>query len=125
MAALQTTLDKKGIENAHFDKWHVILADERCVPLADDDSNMKSLQDKLFSKLPGIPQGQIHPINESKLSDTDSVATDYEQTVKKVLDISGGMLVRVKWPTGIPFRHFCLAWSHCVSLVVVGPIVTV
>jgi 6-phosphogluconolactonase len=93
LAELQQSLDKKGVADAHFDKWHIILADERCVPLTDEDSNMKCLQDLLFSQLPGIPQSQIHAIQEAKLAEsTDAVAIDYEVKVRKVLELSGGLL---------------------------------
>lgn len=85
-----------------FSKWHVILADERCVPLTDDESNMKSLNENLFDKLPStmkVPTNQIHPINVAMLNDDDAttstsnIAVDYESNVvKSVLDLSGGLL---------------------------------
>lgn len=75
-----------------WDCWHVILADERCVPLTDPDSNMKALNEELFSKIP-VPASQIHGINEDKIDvSTAAVALDYEAIVKTVLEKSGGQL---------------------------------
>jgi 6-phosphogluconolactonase len=75
-----------------YECWHVLLADERCVPIDDPDSNLGSLQEHMLSKIP-IPQGQIHGINQEKLNDsTDSIAHDYETILKKVLQVSGGFL---------------------------------
>ena len=74
-----------------FSAWHVILADERLVPSTDDDSNLKALQNEAFQFM-SIPKNQIHGINESKLSDPDSLASEYEETVKEVLSQSGGQL---------------------------------
>ncbi|KAL7579664.1 hypothetical protein ACA910_021814 [Epithemia clementina (nom. ined.)] len=93
----------------HFDQWHVILADERCVPQSHPDSNYGSLQQEFFSKLsssssPGIPPAQIHGLDESKLSNTDDnnnndstttedLAMDYQTKVESVLhQVSGGQL---------------------------------
>jgi 6-phosphogluconolactonase len=79
-------------DDPRFDCWHVILADERCVPTTDADSNMGSLQEHFFSKT-SIPKDQIHGIDESLLSGpTDSIAAAYQETVQKVLEESGGAL---------------------------------
>mmetsp|Transcript_7281 Transcript_7281/g.10655 ORF Transcript_7281/g.10655 Transcript_7281/m.10655 type:complete len:280 (-) Transcript_7281:278-1117(-) len=87
--------------NEEFGKWHVLLADERCVPLTDPDSNLGTLQEKLLTNI-NIPTSQVHGINQSKLKDIDEttsdeivswVAQDYEDIVKTVLnEHSGGRL---------------------------------
>ena len=86
-----------------FNKWHVILADERCVPSTgpnSDDSNLRSCREK-FSDASGIPTNQIYGIDESLLSGmdadpagcTDRIATSYQdEVVTYVLSKSGGML---------------------------------
>lgn len=76
-----------------YDCWHVLLADERCVPATDPDNNMALIRDKFLSKVPSIPANQIYAMDESKLSvSTDAVAVAYEETVKKLLSLSGGQL---------------------------------
>lgn len=91
LASLQNAFDDKGVD-PHFDIWHVILADERCVPSTDKDSNMGALQSQVFSKIP-IPPSQIHGINEEKLDvSSEAVAADYEPIVREVLAKSGGKL---------------------------------
>jgi 6-phosphogluconolactonase len=92
LASLQASFDAVGCD-AQFDKWHVILADERCVPSTHADSNLGSLQEKLFSSI-DIPTSQIHGINEAKLSgaSTLAVAQDYETIVRDVMNRSGGLL---------------------------------
>lgn len=83
---------KAAGEDPKYDCWHVILADERCVPTEDPDSNLGLLQEKFLSKVP-IPTNQVHGINLAKLKEsTGAVAKDYETTVKKVLEVSGGLL---------------------------------
>lgn len=93
LSTLKEIFDSKG-EDPKFDAWHIILADERCVPSTDDDSNLKALRDHLLSSVP-IPSSQVHGINEKKLVEEDSieaVATDYEEIVKDVLSKTGGQL---------------------------------
>jgi 6-phosphogluconolactonase len=92
LASLQTSFDAVGCD-AQFDKWHVILADERCVPTTHVDSNLGSLQEKLFSAI-GIPAKQIYGINQAKVlnESTLAVAQDYELVVREVLHRSGGLL---------------------------------
>jgi len=90
LAELTQVFDDKGVD-PKLDCWHVILADERCVPSSDDDSNLKALNDELFSVL-AVPKSQIHGIDESSLEDVDAVASAYESVVKLVLEKSGGIL---------------------------------
>ena len=79
-----------------FAKWHVLLADERCVPETDGDSNLGALNKVLFSQIPDIPKSQIYGIDESLLGSGDgstkAIAKAYEPVVTKVLDLSGGKL---------------------------------
>ena len=86
-----------------FNKWHVILADERCVPSTgknSDDSNLRSCREK-FLAASGIPMDQIYGIDGSLLANmdadpvgcTDRIAKAYQdEVVTPVLSKSGGML---------------------------------
>lgn len=70
-----------------YEKWHVLLADERAVPDTDDDSNLKSLKAKFFGET-SIPESQIYVIDESLLSDVEKMAESYEEkAVKHVLSL--------------------------------------
>jgi 6-phosphogluconolactonase len=73
-----------------YDCWHVLLADERCVPHDDDENNLKSIREHFLNHCPSIPSSQIHGINEEQLQvSTDAVAKDYDARLKAVLDKSG------------------------------------
>ena len=74
-----------------YERWHVILADERCVPLDHPDSNMKAIRENFLSKV-SIPESQCHAIDETILKSTESVADAYQKVVEQVLKISGGLL---------------------------------
>jgi 6-phosphogluconolactonase len=92
-------------DNPGFDRWHIILADERCVPLSDPESNLGALNASLFANIP-IPKSQIHGIDETLLlqqdmsDDTTTITTtptaliakDYECIVRDVLSKSDGQL---------------------------------
>jgi 6-phosphogluconolactonase len=90
LSSMEEAFDELEIE-MNLSQWHVILADERCVPSSDSESNLKSLRDNLFSQVK-VPRDQIYGINESLLPDAEAVAVAYEATVKKVLEKSGGFL---------------------------------
>jgi 6-phosphogluconolactonase len=91
LSNLRSAFETKGI-NPCFDLWHVVLADERCVPSTDPDSNLGTLQTELFSSI-SVPVNQIYGINENKLAEsTEAIAKDYELVVKHVLGKSGGQL---------------------------------
>jgi len=90
LASLPQAFANRKID-PQFDKWHVLLADERCVATTDSDSNLGALQDKLFGKLQ-IPSSHIHGIDESQLHDTAGVAAAYVPVVENVLALSGGIL---------------------------------
>ncbi|ORY29460.1 6-phosphogluconolactonase [Rhizoclosmatium globosum] len=58
-------------------KWHVFLADERCVPNTHKESNYALIKQELLSKVP-IPASQIHPINDALLVSQDGACSDQE-----------------------------------------------
>eukprot|EP00585_Thalassiosira_rotula_P008820 CAMPEP_0196140976 /NCGR_PEP_ID=MMETSP0910-20130528/8145_1 /TAXON_ID=49265 /ORGANISM="Thalassiosira rotula, Strain GSO102" /LENGTH=280 /DNA_ID=CAMNT_0041401961 /DNA_START=122 /DNA_END=964 /DNA_ORIENTATION=- len=92
LQALPDAFEKAGVE-PQWDKWHVLLADERCVVVTDGDSNLGAIQKNFTSKVP-IPESQVYGIDESLLSKTtDSVAVHYEEkVVSPLLEKCGGML---------------------------------
>ena len=55
--------DLPGIE---WGKWHVAWVDERCVPLADPESNYGGALAAWLSKVP-IPGEQVHTIEDLSL----------------------------------------------------------
>lgn len=92
LAAL-VELDNNSISNKmQWSSWHVLLADERVVPLDSEDSNLGSLQAHFLSKV-DIPPSQIYGISQTILSKerdcmetaASLIAIDYEQTLKNVL----------------------------------------
>lgn len=61
-----------------WSKWHVILADERIVPLSHKDSNLNSINSAFLNAV-SIPKDQIFGIDESMLSsDPNLIAEEYE-----------------------------------------------
>jgi 6-phosphogluconolactonase len=70
-----------------WNKWHVILADERCVVSTDADSNLGAIRSN-FTNLVDIPTSQIYGIDETLLlgdNDTADIAQSYEQNVVQPL----------------------------------------
>ena len=69
---------------------YVFFADERYVPLTHDDSNFKSCQEVLFSKL-SIPKGQIYPLDTSLA--LEDAAAAYASTLVSTAgkDVSNGI----------------------------------
>ena len=91
LSSIRYAFEKKNVDPC-FDLWHVILADERCVPSTDPDSNLGTLHTELFSTI-SVPVKQIYGINEDKLTEsTDAVAKDYELIVKDILKKSEGLI---------------------------------
>lgn len=114
MASLNDAFDAKCVD-PKFEAWHVILADERCVPSTDKDSNMGALQAQVFSKL-SIPPSQIHGINEELLAvSSEAIASDYEPIVRQVLAKSGGKLDLAVLGFG-PDGHTCSLFPSHVLL---------
>jgi 6-phosphogluconolactonase len=75
-----------------WNKWNVLLADERCVPTSHDDSNMGALTKELLHHI-GIPSAQIYGIDESLLEAPAGIqAQAYESKLRSALSKSGGML---------------------------------
>ncbi|KAF2857158.1 6-phosphogluconolactonase [Piedraia hortae CBS 480.64] len=72
-------------DKVRFDQWEIFYADERCVPLTDDDSNHKLINDEVLSRIPeGSPKPKTYPINEAYLDDPQEMADDYEKTLVSV-----------------------------------------
>ena len=91
MSTLADAFEEHSID-PKFECWHVVLADERCVPVTDPDSNLGSLRSEFLSKT-SIPESQVHGIDESKLaSGSQAVAVEYEVQLKRVLEQSKGVL---------------------------------
>jgi 6-phosphogluconolactonase len=88
--ALQDAFEAQNVD-PKYDCWHILLADERCVPHDHEDNNLKSIRENFLNHCPAIPSSQIHGIREELLQvSTDAVAKDYDATVKEVLNKSGG-----------------------------------
>ena len=79
----------KEIKEIDWSKWHVLLADERCVPLTSADSNLGALKQAFLDQVP-IPATQVYGINESLIQvSPKAVAEEYESIVQQVLRKSG------------------------------------
>ena len=83
---LPEEFDKAKID-PQWEKWHVILADERCVLSSDEDSNLGAIRSH-FTNHVGIPTSQIYGIDESLLllgnassSAADIIAKSYQENV--------------------------------------------
>lgn len=71
-----------------------MLADERCVPSSDDDSNLKSIREH-FTNLVDIPMENVYGIDETLLGKgcSKAVAQAYmTKVVMPLLEISSGMI---------------------------------
>lgn len=102
--AAVATATQAGEEAEFWKRWYVFLADERCVPIDDDDSNLKSIQDHFLQTVPMIPTKHIYGIDQelvSKLAGAstttcsndssimDAIAVRYEQDMKNILGKEG------------------------------------
>ena len=75
-----------------YNCWHVLLADERCVPSEDPENNLSAIRANFLSGT-SIPETQIYGIDELKLNEpTAVIAIEYEKSVRAVLSLSGGYL---------------------------------
>jgi 6-phosphogluconolactonase len=91
LSAIQAEFDIQKVD-PKFESWHILLADERCVPSTDADSNLGALQKSFLSRV-SIPDSQIYGISEEKLKEsTEAAAIDYELRLREVLSRSGGQL---------------------------------
>ncbi|KAJ3300121.1 suppressor of los1-1 [Blyttiomyces sp. JEL0837] len=88
--SLPTILSAELKKNATVDwaKWHVFLADERCVPLDHADSNCKLIKNELLAHV-SIPANQVYPLNEEYAADPAKAAEDYTEKLKRVFGTSG------------------------------------
>ena len=69
-----------------WQRVHFFWVDERCVPKEHEESNFKTVFDRLLSKI-SIPDENIHRIKGEK--DPDKAAQDYEEEVRKFSGTSG------------------------------------
>jgi 6-phosphogluconolactonase len=67
-----------------WEKWHVLLADERCVRSSEVDSNLGAVKSS-FTNGVGIPSAQIYGIDEGLLGSSEDVAASYQENVVKYL----------------------------------------
>lgn len=90
-----------------FGNWHVLLADERCVPSTNEDSNLKNIQEK-FLQFTTIPSSNVYGIDESLLENgsTLDIAASYESILQKILDKCNGSLDCILLGFG-PDGHTC------------------
>ncbi len=77
-------MSPEEMEDAGVAAWTVVLADERIVPLDDDDSNFRLVREAL----PGIPREAVLPVDVARAP--AEAAAEYEERVRAALDASGG-----------------------------------
>mmetsp|Transcript_22980 Transcript_22980/g.41256 ORF Transcript_22980/g.41256 Transcript_22980/m.41256 type:complete len:290 (-) Transcript_22980:138-1007(-) len=106
LQALPHSFQQAGVD-PQWEKWHVLLADERCVVSTDADSNLGAILSNFVNAVP-IPKSQVYGIDEALLSkSTDAVAAAYEQkVVRPLLEKCGGMIDCVVLGFG-PDGHTC------------------
>jgi len=97
LSILSQTFKDRQI-NPNWDCWYIFLADERCVPLEDNDSNLRSINENFLNNPDVlIPDNQIYGLDEKLLIElledktgsdaekTNAIAIQYEKSMKKVL----------------------------------------
>lgn len=97
LTTLPFEFEALGVD-AQFDKWYVLLADERVVPPNHDDNNMKALK-SAFLKYAPVPLEHIYDIEPGRLGAmwdeenlTNNVAQWYEkEIVGPILKLSNGL----------------------------------
>lgn len=90
-SGLLKSLHSQSDEDAKrfFSAWHVFFADERCVPLASEDSNFKGCVDAFLGKIP-IPRANVHTIDAS-LKTPEDMAKAYEKDLVSIAGASGAL----------------------------------
>ncbi|KAG5177039.1 glucosamine-6-phosphate isomerases/6-phosphogluconolactonase-domain-containing protein [Tribonema minus] len=66
-------------EGVEWDKWHVFLCDERCVPESDPESSMATIRALLLSKVP-IPASHVHAMAQGV--PPEEAAAQYEAQLR-------------------------------------------
>ncbi|KAJ3101670.1 6-phosphogluconolactonase [Phlyctochytrium planicorne] len=78
----------KSNKSVDWSKWHVFLADERCVPLKHADSNFALIKTALLDFVP-IPPAQVYPIAEDLIGNPHLVAINYTVMLEGVFGKQG------------------------------------
>lgn len=104
---LPLAFQQAGVD-PQYPHWHVLLADERCVPQSHGDSNMGALKgrwlDQVYEK---IPHQHIYELDQISLAESIEVAAlEYQVRVHTVLKACGGMLDLAVLDFG-PDGHTC------------------
>jgi 6-phosphogluconolactonase len=68
--------------SADWERWHIFLGDERCLPAADPDRNSVAVRRSLLDRVP-IPPPNWHPIAAER--GAEDAAALYEQEVSAAL----------------------------------------
>ena len=76
LSDLPLSFHTAGID-PQWEKWHVLLADERLVTSSDPDSNLKALKESFLDHVP-IPLSQIYGIEESLLKTDNGISCRHE-----------------------------------------------
>jgi 6-phosphogluconolactonase len=76
--------------SAHFAKWHVFFADERCVPNDHPDSNFRGCAEAFLSRVP-VPAAQVHRIDDALVGDPAAAAAAYEAAMAAALGQDGAL----------------------------------
>ncbi|KAJ1568876.1 6-phosphogluconolactonase, partial [Cladochytrium tenue] len=73
-----------------FTRWHLFLADERCVPLDHEDSNYRLVKATLLDHLAvPVPPAQVHPIPPHLVGDPAAAAKDYQAQLTAIFGAEG------------------------------------
>jgi len=104
----------RGID-PNWDSWHVFLADERCVPITSDDSNLKSIVSNFLDGVGvGIPGDQIYGIDE-ELTETLTIEQTHDDTQAKADATTEAIAVRYQ-----ETMRTILPKPHTLDLAVLG-----